>query len=165
MPFHVPFEHRNPSARKLGPLYIGFDQPVSIQKRRKRFNWYAFTGLLMALVSPITLFVIAPISLLFSLLGLRRGPRGMAIVALVFSLISTTILSLGIYAIAQKNHRSNRIQQSLFIKRENQQQTKLTLATLETSQDELREFRSEHDHQLPNLEDGMAMTVRYEDGW
>ena len=165
MPFHVPFEHRNLSSRKLGPIYIGFDQPVSIQKRRKRFNWCAFTGLLMALVSPLTLFIIAPISLLFSLLGLRRGPRGMAIVALVLSLVSTTILSAGIFAISKKAHHSHRIEQSLIVQRENQPLIEMTMATLKTSQSELRDFRSENKNQLPSLEEGMMMTVRHDDGW
>lgn len=165
MPFHVPFEHRNPSTRKLGPIYIGFDQSVSIQKRRKRFNWFAFSGLLTALISPLTLFTIGPLALLFSLLGLRRGPRGMAVVALALSLISTSIFSLGIFAIAHKRQAANDRQHQLQVQADNAQEIGETEISLEAAKDELRAFRSEHSHQLPALETGMMMTVRHNDGW
>ena len=165
MPFHVPFEHRNQSARKLGPIYIGFDQPVSIQKRRKRFNWFAFSGLLTALISPLTLFIIGPLSLVLSLIGLRRGPRGMALVALVLSLISTSLLSLGIFAISHKRHSAHVQHRQRQVVAENKEQTEKTQMILETAEDEFRVFRSEHDHQLPSLEAGMMMTVRHNDGW
>ncbi len=70
---HVPFAYRN---RPPGPIYIGFEQPVSIQRRRGRFNWAGFGGLMLALLSPFTLFMAAPVALLLSLFGMRRALAG-----------------------------------------------------------------------------------------
>ena len=89
----------------------------------------------------------------------------MAIVALVLSLISTSLLSLGIFAISHKRHAANHRQQQLQVQAENASQIEQTRISLEAAQDEVRAFRSEHSRQLPALEDGMMMTVRHEDGW
>ena len=165
MRYHVPFAHRNQRNWTPGPVYIGFDEPVSIQKRKRLFNWCGFTGLMMALVSPFTLFVIAPLALVLSLFGMRRAPRGMAFFGLIISMIATTALSLGIFGIAQSRHHQYQFEQSRIILLENRQEIQETMVLLQSAQDELRQFRSEHDHQLPGLDDGMMMTVRYDDAW
>ncbi len=165
MRYHVPFAHRQHHSRNLGPVYIGFDEPVSIQRRKRPFNWYGFTGLLMSLVSPFTLFLIAPLALLFSLLGMRRAPRGMALVGLILSLLATTVLSIGVFNLLDQ-HQRQRSRQLLEISHiQNRPQIEATLTILESVQDELRQFRSENDNQLPSLDDGMMMTVRYDDAW
>lgn len=165
MRYHVPFAHRNRGNRTPGPIYIGFDEPVSIQKRKLPFNWCGFTGMLMALLSPFTLFVIAPLALLFSLLGMRRAPRGMATWGLILSILATTALSVGIFGIATERHRKHEAYQAHLVRIENQKEIKQTMATLEEARNELRQFRSEHDKMLPNLDDGMMMTVRHDDAW
>lgn len=165
MRYHVPFAHRNRPTRTPGPVYIGFDEPVSIQKRKQPFNWCGFTGLLMALVSPFTLFLIAPLALVLSLFGMRRAPRGMAFFGLILSLVATTGLSLGLFHVAQERQARLQRHQARIAAFEHREEIEQTMVTLEEAQNELRQFRTEHDYQLPNLQDGMMMTVRYDDAW
>jgi hypothetical protein len=165
MRYHVPFAHRQRSFRHPGPIYIGFDEPVSIQKRKPRFNWFGFSGLLLALISPLTLFLAAPLALLFSLLGMRRKPRGLATAGLVLSLMATAVLSAGIFGIAHSRQLAHQQHRARIVQLENREQIAQTMGILKTVQDELRQFRSEHGNQLPGLEDGMMMTVRFDDAW
>jgi hypothetical protein len=159
---HVPFAHRH---RPPGPIYIGFEQPVSIQRRKRRFNWAGFTGLLLALVSPLTLFLAAPFALVLCLVGLRRAPRGMAVVGLMLSLAATTVLSLGIVGVA--HHRAGVHQQHLrhVAAIRNQPLIAETRTILGDVQKELREYRDDNQNYLPGLEEGMMITVNYLDGW
>ena len=159
---HVPFAHRN---RPPGPIYIGFEQPVSIQRRKGKFNWAGFWGLMLALISPITLFLIAPVALLLSLIGLRRAPRGMATVGTVLALGGTTVLSLCLIgAVREHSHREHLRQQSI-VAAENRVLIEQTRETLDLAADEVREFRSDNDNYLPEIQEGMLMTVKFQDGW
>ena len=174
MRYHVPFAHRNPSGRpaSLRPIYIGFDEPVSIQNRKHRrrarkgpFNWSGFFGLLLALLSPLTLFVLAPIALLFSLNGMRRAPRGMAFVGLIFSGLATTVLSLGIFAAMSHRHEAAQQYAAHVVSVQNREQIKETRETLAAAQDELRDYRTANENSLPSLTHGMDLAIGYEDAW
>ncbi len=164
MRYHVPFAHRHRCCRP-GPIYIGFDEPVSIQKRRGRFNWFGFTGLMLVLISPLTAFVIAPIALLFCLIGLMRAPRGMAIVGMVFSLVATTILSLGIYGIASHQMARHQARKHALVMHQQRGQIAETRQTMDAAVEELRQYRADHDFYLPNALDGNVVTVRFLDAW
>ena len=95
MAFHVPFSQR-PSGRQhvyQGPIYIGFDEPRLVN--RKKFNWWGFNGLFLFFLS---LGLLSPITLLISLVGLRRRPRKMAVAGTLFSLIGVGVMAAVITA-------------------------------------------------------------------
>ena len=162
MRYHVPYAHRN---RSPGPIYIGFDQPVSIQRRKGRFNWAGFTGLMLALLSPLTLFLAAPLALLICLFGMRRSPRGMAVVGALLALGGTTLLSLGIVGVV--HHRADRHykHQQQLVAAENRQLIRQTGDVIQEAKSELREYRTANNNYLPDLEEGMLITVQYRDAW
>lgn len=157
MPYHVPFSQRN---RQIlpGPIYIGFDQPVSIQKRKGRFNWAAFVGFLLALISPLTLFLAAPLALLFSLFGLRRSPRKMATVATVLSLAGTGVLTLFVLGSVRHHHHVRHVAR-------NHKQITETRVILEQARASIADWRDQHANHLPDLALGMEMTVAWRDAW
>lgn len=157
MPYHVPFSQRNRQVLP-GPIYIGFDQPVSIQKRRGRFNWAAFVGFLLALVSPLTMFLAAPLALLFSLFGLRRSPRKMATVATVLSLAGTGVLTLLILGTARHHHHAQHVAR-------NYKKVAATRVALEQARASIADWRDQHANHLPDLALGMEMTVAWRDAW
>ncbi len=168
MRYHVPFAHRQrPYVHRAGPIYIGFDEPVSIQRRRgrRRFNWPGFTGLMLALVSPLTAFIIAPFALIFSLIGLRRSPRGMAVVGTVLSLLATAVLSLAVYGIASHSIAQHKQQQHALMMHQQRGKIADTRIALEEVSQELREYRSQHDFELPNALEGQIIAVQYVDAW
>ena len=172
MRFHVPFAHRNNSGRPapLRPVYIGFDEPVSIQSRKRQkhrgpFNWSGFWGLLLALLSPLTIFMIAPLALLFSLNGMRRAPRGMAFVGLVFSGMATAVLSVMVLTAAHHRHEIASEYQARAVQAENHQLTEKTKTTMAVLLSELRDYRDQHNSRLPSLTDGMDMAIAHKDAW
>ncbi len=166
MRYHVPFAHRQrPHGHRPGPIYIGFDEPVSIQRRRGRFNWFGFMGLLMVLISPLTLFAIAPVALIFCLIGMRRSPRGMATVGLVLSVMATAALTLGVIGVASHNAELQNARQRAWETHQRQIEIRKTNAILDDAKQELREFRAENDFNLPGALDGNIMMVQYLDAW
>lgn len=162
MSYHVPFAYRN---RPAGPIYIGFEEPVSIQRRKGRFNWAGFTGLLLALISPLTLFLLSPLALLVCLTGLRRAPRGMATFGTVLALAGSTVLSLAIVGMVHKRTEYRAHQEALLVAVENRQMTAETREVLEEATVGFRDFRQAHDRHLPDLSEGMLMAVQYRDAW
>ena len=122
-------------------------------------------GMLLALISPFTLFLIAPLALLLSLNGMRRAPRGIAFIGLIFSMIATSILSLGIIKIASERHAEAERYQARIVAAQESDNIRATMETLETVEDELRDYRASHDHRLPGLNDGMLMAVGFVDAW
>ena len=166
MRYHVPFAHRQrPHGHRPGPIYIGFDEPVSIQRRRGRFNWFGFMGLLMVLISPLTLFAIAPVALIFCLIGMRRSPRGMATVGLVLSVMATAALTLGVIGVASHNAELQNARQRAWETHQRQIEIRKTNAILDDAKQELREFRAENDFNLPGALDGNIMMVQHLDAW
>lgn len=181
MAYHVPFEHRNKKPGKQPPVYIGFDSPnscyVPCSRANQRhyhqlhvaprppFNWSAFFGLMLALVSPFTLFLIAPIALLFSLRGLRRAPRGMAFVATIFSLGGTAILATVIFGIVASHHEENMAHQRAYEARILKQERAETSVTLDAAAKRLETYRSDNEGQLPSGLDGNVMTISFTDAW
>jgi hypothetical protein len=164
MRYHVPFSQRN-QLRPPGPIYIGFDQPVSIQRRRGRFNWSGFVGLLLALISPLTLFLAAPFALLFSLVGLRRSPRGMAVVGTVISLAATAALTLMITGAVRHRVHVHHQHQRQVVAAENREKTAETAITMKQAEARLLVYREDHKNFLPELAEGMDITVQYRDAW
>ncbi len=159
---HVPFPCRN---RPPGPVYIGFDQPVSIQRRKGRFNWAGFSGLMLALLSPLTLFLLAPLALLFSLAGLRRRPRGMAVIGLILSLGASTILSLGILGVIHGRSEARQRHVARIAAVRNLPLVEQTRETLRSAHDEIRKYRDSNANYLPDLQAGMMITVQHQDAW
>lgn len=157
MPYHIPFSQRNRQVLP-GPIYIGFDQPVSIQKRKGRFNWAAFVGFLLALISPLTLFLAAPLALLFSLFGLRRAPRKMATVATVLSLAGTGVLTLFVLGSVRHHHHVQHVAR-------NHKQINETRVILEQARASIADWRDQHGNHVPDLALGMDMTVAWRDAW
>ncbi len=157
MPYHIPFSQRNRQVLP-GPIYIGFDQPVSIQKRKGRFNWAAFVGFLLALISPLTLFLAAPLALLFSLFGLRRAPRKMATVATVLSLAGTGVLTLFVLGSVRHHHHVRHVAR-------NHKQINETRVILEQARASIADWRDQHANHVPDLALGMDMTVAWRDAW
>ncbi len=89
MAYHVPFSQR-PSgmSQRRPPIYIGFDEPRNFP--RPKFNWWGFNGLFLCLVS---FGLLSPITLLISLVGLRRRPRKLAVAGTFFSLVGVGIMA------------------------------------------------------------------------
>lgn len=169
---HIPFsQRRRPGAP--GPIYIGFEQPVSIQQRKPRFNWSGFLGLMLALLSPLTLFLIAPVALLASLWGLRRSPRGMAAVGTVLSLAATAALAFGVFFVAERHHHFHRGHSIVTISHPHSPRIVhgpsadevKARGVLESAQREFEAFATAHRGYLPELSEGMFMAVQFTDPW
>lgn len=164
MRYHVPFSQRN-QQNPPGPIFIGFEQPVSIQRRKGPFNWSGFIGLILVLISPLTFFLVAPIALLFSLFGLRRAPRGMAVTGTLLSLAATSVLSLMVIGVSQHRTREHRQHREQIVATQNRSQIAETMSTLKSAEARLIVYRDEHKNFLPELGEGMDMTVQYRDSW
>ena len=164
MRYHVPFSQRN-QTNPPGPIFIGFEQPVSIQRRKGPFNWSGFIGLMLVLVSPLTFFLLAPIALLFSVIGLRRSPRGMAVTGTVLSLAATSVLSLMIFGVVHHQNRDYQRHHDRVVAAQNRSKIAETMNTMKSAEARLIVYRDEHKNYLPELAEGMDMTVQFRDGW
>lgn len=163
MAFHIPFEHRNRNRHTIGPIYIGFDEPR--RRPRRKFNWWGFHGLWMSLASFMSAGFLSPIPLLISLIGLRKGPRKMAIAGTFFSLIGTGLAAaLVVGAISHDQHRAYvaKIQRQRQVMAVHVEETKelMTDATWE-----LEEYRDTHEGSFPTWIDCNMLMIKYEDPW
>jgi HAMP domain-containing protein len=158
MAYHVPFSQRHPSP----PIYIGFEAP---RVRRRRFNWWGFSGLVLSILSVFSLFLLAPIALLISLMGLRRRPRGMAAFGTLFSVGGTAILALAIAAGVAGHqrkadqHRRHVAQRALAAK------IAETRATLAAAAKEIERLTESNNDVLPDGLEGNTHAVGYRDAW
>jgi len=161
MAYHVPFSqrHRQPP----GPIYIGFDEPPRFQRRR--YNWWGFNGLLLSIAGLMTCGLLAPLSLLISLIGLRRSPRGAALTGTLISLAGLgLIVSMvigGLTENARRQSRIDRIRQS----RQVAEQVDQCRALLNEATDDLADYRNEHNGVLPSAIDGNVLIIKYVDPW
>lgn len=181
MPYHVPFNQRDKNPKSQPPVYIGFEAtphhrqyanqrhyqyPPAYQRvQRPPFNWSAFTGLILALLSPFSMFLLAPIALLFSLRGLRRAPRTMAFVATIFSLGGTAILATAIFAIAQDNHHHRTAHVRAHQQRVFADQKASTSVSLDAAAIQFEKYRELNNGMLPNGIDGNLMSIKFSDAW
>ncbi len=161
MAVHVPFSQR-PSGRqhRQTPVYIGFEQPR--HRRRANFNWWGFNSLVLFFLS---LGLLAPITLLMGLAGLRRKPRKMAVAGTLFSLIGVSLMAALVIGIAehasQIKHRREFAERNRIVALEvDQGQQLLTLAAAE-----FEEYRDEHKGKLPADIDGNSLAIKHVDPW
>jgi hypothetical protein len=71
MTYHVPFAHR----RRGVPVYIGFNEPLVVVRPPRRWNGW---GLASFLTMVLSVGLLAPLSFLMGLVGMRRSPRTLA---------------------------------------------------------------------------------------
>ncbi len=160
MAFHIPFEHRNRNRNHIGPIYIGFDEPA--RRPRKKFNWWGFHGLWLSLVSFLSAGFLSPISLIISLVGLRRkGARKMAAAGTFFSLIGIGTAALFISAVSHDQHQDYLRR----LERQTQIQVDETKEMMASATEELEEYRDGHDGVFPKWVDCNMLMIKYEDPW
>ncbi len=164
MAFHVPFNQRNPGQQQLpGPIYIGFD--IHPPRPRRKFNWWGFNGMWMSLASLFSAGILSPISLVVSLIGLRRPGKRMAMVGTLVSLLGTGIASLiamGAYH-SHQDHQARRSakERAVVVKKQVDETTKLVaLATAE-----LQEYQADNEGEFPNDIDANMLVIKYVDPW
>lgn len=163
MPFHVPFHHRESNRRHYGTIYIG-PQP-NTGPARKKFNWWGFNGMWLSFAALFTAGILSPISLLFSLKGMRRPGKKMAAVGTFTSLAGVGILTMIILAIVNShNHAQHRrhVARAAIVNAEKVEQTEVILAD---AYDDLVEYRGQNEGELPNDLDGNILVVSYLDPW
>lgn len=165
MAFHIPFNQRRRNrATRPRPVYIGFDVPAARPKRK--FNWWGFNGLLLSLASFVTAGFASPVSLIVSMVGLRKtkGPRKAAAAGTIFSMIGIALASaitIGLVSDyrAHQHRQANRMYQV---------QLKRNLAKLEPAMteavNELEEYR-EANGNLPDPIFGNMLTIKHVDPW
>ena len=164
MAYHVPFSHRNRHhGQSPGPIYIGFDEPIRFQRRR--YNWWGFNGLLLSIASLMTCGILAPISLLVSLIGLRRSPRRAALAGTLISLAGMgLIMSMVIGGLTEEARRQSRIERVRY-SRQVAEQVDQCRQLLGQATSDLGEYRDEHDGTLPSAIDGNVLVIKYVDPW
>jgi len=156
MAYHVPFNQRH-SAQHSGPVYIGFD--VSAPTPRPAFNWWGFHGMWMSLASLLTAGFLSPISLIISLIGLRRPGKIMATLGMLTSLGGIAIASLIVLAGLAARHEFVQHQIEKTVSR----QVVETKALLATAASEIVEFRDSHAGQLPDEIDANMLVIKHVD--
>ena len=161
MAFHVPFNQRN--RNQSGPVYIGFDEPARF--RRSKFNWWGFNGLWMSLAAFFSAGFLSLISLLVSLRGLKKKPRGMAIAGTIFSLAGICIASfITVSFVSHEMHREHNRQQA----REHRAAVRLLAKcepVLQAATSEFETYRDNHDGELPSWINGNMLAIKHLDPW
>ena len=161
MSFHTPFHQRASNRQHYGTIYI--NEPPTRPKRR--FNWWGFNGMCLAFLSILTLGLLSPLALLFSLIGLRRPGKGMAAVGTMVSLAGIALISaIGLTAASAHHHRSAQIAK--------QKQARINAVKIEETQsllagayDNLVEYRGQNEGRLPADIEGNMLVVSHIDPW
>lgn len=166
MAFHVPFSQRasgrgNPTASNpYQPVYIGFNEPTS--RPRKKFNWWGFNGLFLFFLS---LGILSPVTLLVSMMGLRRRPRKMAVAGTLFSLAGVGVMS----AIALAGYAEHREHQQQRAERQYQRsiatQVRQTEKTILHAVVDVEDARDDSSGVLPADIDGNLIVIEHTDAW
>ena len=160
MAIHVPFSQR-PSGQPQqhqGPVYIGFET----RRKRPKFNWWGFNGIFLFFLS---LGVLSPITLLISLMGLRKRPRKMAVVGTGLSLIGTGVMAAVIFAGMQ---HAEQMQHERYMARHRHviaEQIEVTEGLLVVAASEFEEYRDDNAGKLPQDTDGMMLAFKHVDPW
>ena len=159
MRYHVPFHQRQNASIQRPPVYIGFDVPA---RPRRRFSWMGFWGFFLCLFS---CGILAPITLVMSLLGLRRGVNFFAVAGTLVSglFVSGMVLSI-IAGIAEERERHARHHRNVQ-QRVNSTKIDTTNSTLVAVEKEIRQFKTDNDGNLPSPMQGSMLAVEHEDAW
>ena len=161
MAFHIPFSQRPSGRITHQPVYIGFNELVA-PRPRKKFNWWGFNGLFLFFLS---LGILSPVTLLMSLMGLRRRHRKMAVAGTLFSLLGVGVMSA--IAIAGVNEHNER--QQARADRQYQRaiagQVQQTEKTLLHAVVDIENARDAADGVLPADLDGNMIAIEHTDAW
>lgn len=164
MAFHIPFNQRTSGRQQLpGPIYIGFD--VHPPRPRRKFNWWGFNGMWMSFASLFSAGILSPISLVVSLVGLRRPGKLMASVGTVVSLLGTGIASLiaiGGYHAHHEHHARRAAKERAVVVKKQVEETEKLVALAST---ELREYQADNDGLFPSDIDANMLVIKYVDPW
>ena len=159
MQYHVPFHLRHGASVQQPPVYIGFEVPP---KRRRRFSWIGFFGFALCVMS---FGVLAPFTLVMSLLGLRRGANFFSIAGTVLSGLALAAVSIPIMAgVAESHHRAEAKRRAA----ENvvyNQKVETTNQNMVALEKEIRQYKSENENQLPSPMAGNMLAVQHADAW
>lgn len=160
MAFHVPFSQRPSGTGIHPPVYIGFNEPAA--RPRKKFNWWGFNGLFLFF---ITFGILSPVTLLISMMGLRRGPRKMALAGTLFSLIGVGVMS----AIALAGFADHKELQQRRAERQYQRsiatQVQQTEKTMMHAVVDIEDARDDSEGILPPDIDGNLIVIEHTDAW
>ena len=161
MSFHTPFHQRASNRTHYGTIYI--DQPPAPPKRY--FNWWGFNGMCLSFLSLLTLGVLSPLSLLLSLIGLRRQGKGMAAVGTMTSLLGIAIITT--ITLTAVNARHQRLQNIALREQAQVNAVKIqkTQTLLAQAYDDMVEYRGQHEGYLPADIEGNMLVVGYSDPW
>ena len=159
MAFHVPFSQRPSGRQQSQPIYIGFEPP---RRKRPKFNWWGFNGIFLFFLS---LGFLSPVTLLISMMGLRRKPRKMAVVGTGLSLIGVLVMA-GLIFQATHHHRQH-MHRKMMVKQRRAiaKQVEQGKALLAFAAEEFEGFRDSHDGKLPCDLDGCALALKHVDPW
>lgn len=161
MAFHVPFSQR-PSGRVTHqPVYIGFNELVA-SRPKKKFNWWGFNGLFLFFLS---VGILSPITLLISMMGLRRGPRKMAVAGTLFSLIGVGIMSAIVIAGVHEHNERQQARAQRQYQRAIAAQVQETEKTLLHAVVDIENARDAADGVLPADLDGNMIAIEHKDAW
>jgi ribosomal protein L18 len=159
MEYHVPFHQRNQNTSAKPPVYIGFEVP---RRPARRFSWIGFGGFMLVILS---CGVLAPFSLIMSLIGLRKGPGFFSVAGAVLSTIALAGMAFSIFAESSaKHHRHMRHRQHVYHQQVQTQVTQ-TKSIMTDAEKEIRSFKNEHSNQLPADMTGSLIAVQFKDAW
>ena len=158
MACHIPFAYR----RRGVPVYIGFDEPLVVIRPRRGFNGWGLASFLTLLLSAG---VLAPLSLLLGLFGLRRSPRTLATFSTLVSGAISGLMALGLAAAANHHYERQARWEHEYWMRQQQDNIHATDGLIRKAEDELLEYQLSHGGQLPADYDGMLLTVAHPDAW
>jgi hypothetical protein len=163
MPFHVPFHHRESNRRHYGTIHIGPQAHAGPPK--KKFNWWGFNGMWLSFAALLTAGLLSPLSLLMSLMGMRRPGKKMAAVGTFTSLAGIGILTMIIWAVVNSHHHAQHrrhVARAAIVNAEKVEQTESILAN---AYDDLVEYRGQNEGALPDDIEGNILVVSYSDPW
>lgn len=158
MTYHVPFAHR----RRGVPVYIGFNEPLVVIRPPRRWNGW---GLASFLTMVLSVGLLAPLSFLMGLVGMRRSPRTLATFSTFTSGAITALMALGIFVAAKDHeHRQSRREYARWIERQTEN-IRATHGLIAQAEDDVLEYQIDNNGQLPAEYDGMLLTVSHQDAW
>ena len=159
MAFHVPFSQRPSGRQQSQPIYIGFEPP---RRKRPKFNWWGFNGIFLFFLS---LGLLSPITLLISLVGLKRKPRKMAVAGTGLSLAGIAVMAALVFGAVHHDKQirhQRRMAKERFVVAKQVDQAKALLTYAAT---EFEDFRDDNDGKLPCDLDGCALALKHVDPW
>jgi hypothetical protein len=158
MAYHIPFAHR----RRGCPVYIGFEEPMVIVRPKRPFNGWGLASFLTLILS---VGILSPLAFLLGLFGMRRSPRTLATFSTVVSGAITALMALGITAaVHDHKDRMARREHARWMERQ-AENVKTTQRIIGKAEDELLNYQTTHEGQLPAEYDGMLLTVTHADAW